>query len=274
MGALHDFLRAGSRDGLVPLALHRDAVIRFGLADADVEDAILSLGFLPERYLRNTRTISRAEQLRLFRSHVAVVGCGGLGGYVTEELCRIGVGTLTVIDPDVFEAHNLNRQLHATLASLGEPKVEAVRRRTGGINPAVTIITRRMSLSRENGQELLAGANLAVDALDSIPARIELAGACERLNIPLVHGSVGGWYGQVTVQYPGDRTLEKLYAGCTADKGVEQDLGTPPFSPALVASIEVSEAIKILLGQGATLRHTLLSIDLLDLEFALVPVAP
>lgn len=191
MGALHDFLRAGSRDGLVPLALHRDAVIRFGLADADVEDAILSLGLLPERYLRNTRTISRAEQLRLFRSHVAVVGCGGLGGYVTEELCRIGVGTLTVIDPDVFEEHNLNRQLHATLASLGEPKVEAVRKRTGEINPAATIITRRMSLSRENGQELLAGANLAVDALDSIPARIELAGVCERLNIPLAHGSVG-----------------------------------------------------------------------------------
>lgn len=272
MASLTDFLRENATGGIIPLAAQREAVHRFNVPFTAVEEATLKLGILPERYRRNPGTISLKNQHRLFHCHVAVVGCGGLGGYIVEELSRVGLGTLTVIDPDVFEEHNLNRQLYSTLATLGEPKVKAVMQRAGEINPAVTIIPKQMSLSRENGAELLDQASLVVDALDSIPARIDLAEACGQLNIPLVHGSIAGWYGQVTVQLPGDRTLQKLYEGCTTEKGVELELGCPPFSTALVASIQVSEVIKILLGEGTLLRHLLLSINLLDLEFAVVPI--
>ncbi|MCU0577384.1 MAG: ThiF family adenylyltransferase, partial [Desulfobacterota bacterium] len=129
MKTLVSFLRVHALDGLVPLSLQGEAVSRFKQSFRDVEEESLKLGLLPERYRKNAQTITQEDQLRLFRSHAAVIGCGGLGGYVIEELARIGIGTITVIDPDTFEEHNLNRQLLATLESLHEPKVQAAARR-------------------------------------------------------------------------------------------------------------------------------------------------
>ncbi|HWR67574.1 MAG TPA: HesA/MoeB/ThiF family protein, partial [Desulfomonilia bacterium] len=272
MENLVSFLRVHALDGLVPLSLQGEAVSRFKQSFRDVEEEILKLGLLPERYRKNAQTITQEDQLRLFRSHAAVIGCGGLGGYVIEELARIGIGTITVIDPDTFEEHNLNRQLLATLESLHEPKVQAAARRVVGINPAVTVIPHQMALSRENGPDLLKGVQVAVDGLDSITSRLVLAEVCEGQSIPLVHGSIAGWYGQVTTQYPEDRTLQTIFSGHTSDQGIEQILGNPSFLPAFVASLETAEAVKILLGQGTSLRGRLMTIDLLDMEIAVLPI--
>jgi molybdopterin/thiamine biosynthesis adenylyltransferase len=204
--------------------------------------------------------------MMLIKSCVAVVGCGGLGGYIIEELARIGIGKIICIDPDVFEEHNLNRELYATLTTLGGAKVAAAAQRVGEINTAVTVIPLQKTFCRDNGKELLNQAHVVIDALDSIPMRLVLADVCESINIPLIHGSIAGWYGQVTTQFPGDRTLQKIYSGYTLEKGVEEELGNPSFSPALVASLEVAEAIKVLLGEGTTLRGRLLSINLFDME--------
>ncbi|MCU0576870.1 MAG: ThiF family adenylyltransferase, partial [Desulfobacterota bacterium] len=174
--------------------------------------------------------------------------------------------------PDTFEEHNLNRQLLATLESLHEPKVQAAARRVAGINPAVTVIPHQMALSRENGPDLLKGVQVAVDGLDSITSRLVLAEVCEGQSIPLVHGSIAGWYGQVTTQYPEDRTLQTIFSGHTSDQGIEQILGNPSFLPAFVASLETAEAVKILLGQGTSLRGRLMTIDLLDMEIAVLPI--
>ena len=266
MGNVIDFLHANAADGLVALTVQKEAAKRFNMSMPQVENQILSLGLLPKRYARNRKTITQEKQLSLFRSNVAVVGCGGLGGYLVEELARIGIGTIIVIDPDVFEEHNLNRQLYATLTTLGGAKVAAAAQRVGEINPAVTVIPLQKAFSRDNGKCLLNQAHVVIDALDSIPIRLVLADICELMNIPLIHGSIAGWYGQVTTQFPGDRTLQKIYSGCTLEKGVEEELGNPSFSPALVASIEVAEAIKVLLNEGTTLRGKLLSINLFDME--------
>ncbi len=266
MKLLHDFLRAHAADGFITFSNQEAAVMKFGLSFAEVEEVILSIDLLPERYKKNRETISQQQQMRLFKSCAAVVGCGGLGGYIIEELARIGIGTITVIDPDVFEEHNLNRQLYATLTTLGGAKVAAAAQRVGEINPAVTVIPLQKAFSLESGTDLLNLAHVVIDALDSIPMRLVLADVCESMNIPLIHGSIAGWYGQVTTQFPGDRTLQKLYSGYTLEKGVEAELGNPSFSPALVASLEVAEAIKVLLNQGTTLRGRLLSINLLDVE--------
>ena len=266
MKLLHDFLRTHSADGFITFSNQEAAAMKFGLSFAQVEEAILSIELLPERYKRNRETISRLQQMRLFKSCVAVVGCGGLGGYIIEELARIGIGKIICIDPDVFEEHNLNRQLHASLLTLGGAKVAAAAQRVGEINPAVTVIPLQKAFCQENGTNLLNQANVVIDALDSIPIRLVLADACESMKLPLIHGSIAGWYGQVTTQFPGDRTLQKLYSRYTLDKGVEERLGNPSFSPALVASIEVAEAIKVLLGEGTTLRGRLLSINLFDME--------
>ena len=266
MEELQEYLRTHAEGDLLPWSFQTAASHRFGVTLAEVEEAALALGILPARYQRNRQTISVGEQRVLFRSTVAVVGCGGLGGYVIEELTRLGVGTIIAIDPDVFEEHNLNRQILATPGTLGHPKVEAAAARAADINPAVNLVAVRTAYGPQNGFELLRGSHVVVDALDSIPTRLALVDTCAQLGIPLVHGAIGGWYGQVTTQFPGDDTIQRLYSCWVEGKGVEQQLGNPSFTPALVASFETAEVCKILLGIGEPLRGRKLVINLLDME--------
>jgi len=251
---------------LLPWKRQVEASERFTVTLAQVEEVALEQSILPSRYQRNREAMSVTDQLNLFRSSVAVIGCGGLGGYVIEELARLGVGRIIVIDPDVFEEHNLNRQLFSSPANLGTAKVEAAAKRINEINPAVNLVPIQAAFSPENGADLLAECRVAVDALDTIKVRLELAEACAALNIPLVHGAIAGWYGHVTTQFPGDDTLQTIYRSWKAGKGVEQSLGNPSFTPALVASLEVAEVCKLLLGQGTSLRGRQLMIDLFAME--------
>jgi molybdopterin/thiamine biosynthesis adenylyltransferase len=274
MEPLMEFLQRHAEGDLLPWSSQVAAAERFGFSCAEVEECALEFGILPARYQRNRQAISVGDQFALFRSSVAVVGCGGLGGYVIEELARLGVGTIVAIDPDVFEEHNLNRQLLSTVASLGRPKVEAAVERVAGINPAVTLVPVRAAYSPANGEELLRGCRVVVDALDCIPTRLALADSCDDLDVPLVHGAIGGWYGQVATQYPGDGTIRRLYGRWVEGKGVEQQLGNPAFTPALVASFEAAEVCKILLGVGETLRFRKLFINLLEMTFEEVAFDP
>jgi molybdopterin/thiamine biosynthesis adenylyltransferase len=267
VGELERYLAEHADGDLLPWQAQHEAAHTYGVSVAQVEETALRVGLLPARYQRNRRTVSLDEQARLFGSAVAVIGCGGLGGYIIEELARLGVGHLTVVDPDVFEEHNLNRQLLSAPALLGTPKVEAAVWRVGEINPSVRVFPFRDALTAANGRELLAGARVAVDALDTIPARLSLAQMCGFLGIPLVHGTIAGWYGQVTTQFPGEDTISKMYRRCPEEKGVETMLGNPSFTPAVVASLEVAEVCKILLGRGTTLQGRVLTIDLLTMVF-------
>ncbi len=267
MEKLRDFLRALSDGDLLSWHHQTFAATYFNMTFAQVERIALEIGLLPARYQRNRNTISVKEQLRLFRAHVAVIGCGGLGGYVIEELARLGVGRITAIDPDVFEEHNLNRQLFSSPENLGKPKVEAAHERITKINPAVTLVPIKVAFSQLNGFELLQGVDVVVDALDSIPVRLELAEISAELNAPLVHGAIGGWYGHVATQFPGENTLRKIYNRSTHGKGIEKGLGNPSFTPAVIASMEVAEVCKILTGRGTLLSNRNMHINLLDMEF-------
>jgi molybdopterin-synthase adenylyltransferase len=273
MDTLPIFVRDHADGQLLPWTRQVEAAERFGVTLARVEAAALERGILPARYQRNREAISVMDQLTLFRSSVAVIGCGGLGGYIIEELARLGVGRLVVIDPDLFEEHNLNRQLFSSPANLGQAKVKAAAARVNAVNPAVTLVPVQAALSLENGAGLLGGCQAAVDALDTIQVRLELADVCAGLNIPLVHGAIAGWYGHVTTQFPGDDTLQTIYRSWKAGKGVEQTLGNPSFTPALVASLEVAEVCKLLTGQGTTLRGRQLMIDLFSMEMHVINVS-
>lgn len=267
MSELNEYLQAASPAGLLPWASQLTASKQFGISIAQVEEAALAAGILPARYQRNRRTISIEDQLRLFRSRVAILGCGGLGGYVVEELARLGVGNILAVDPDIFEEHNLNRQLLSSIALLGKSKAQAAFERVSEINPAVTLTAKNIAYTPENGIELLQGAQVVVDALDSIPTRMALCQTCLELKVPMVHGAIAGWYGQVTTQFPGENILEKIYAPRAANKGAEKELGNPSFTPAVVASLEVAEVCKVLLQKGECLRNRELVISLLDMSF-------
>ena len=266
MKELLEFLSGKSEAGLLSWRAQQEAAVRFGLTLHEVEKISLAMEIMPLRYLRNKETISVKDQHALCQSCVAVIGCGGLGGYVLEQLARLGVGRLVVVDYDIFEEHNLNRQLLATLDELGRLKATVAAERILKINPAVELTVFNEAFSEQNGSELLQAAHIAVDALDSIPTRRTLAKKCSDLEIPLVHGAICGWYGQITTQFPGDDTLETIYRFCTGNKGVEQTYGNPAFTPAVIASFQVAEVCKILLGRGTSARHRLLHLNLLDME--------
>ena len=267
MPEVKEFLISKAQGDLLPWKAQAECADLFGLSLARVEEAALQEGLLPARYQRNRQTLSTEQQLRLFQSRVAVIGCGGLGGYVVEELARLGVGELVAVDPDVFEEHNLNRQLLSSLDTLGYPKAKAAEERVGRINPAVTVRAVQKAFSADTASEILKGCHLAVDALDSISARLQLARSCGEYQIPLVHGAISGWYGQVAVQYPGSGILEKIYGSSSADKGIETMMGNPSFTPAVVASLEVALACRLLLGLGELEGRGLTYINLLDMQW-------
>lgn len=222
----------------------------------------LRRGEVPERYQRNIGTIGVEGQRKLLEGKVAVVGAGGLGGHIIELLSRQGVGFLKVIDGDAFAAHNLNRQILATEENLATNKAIAAAARAAAINSDVRVEAVPRMLTADNAATLLKGMDVVVDALDSIAARLILSKTAERLAVPLVHGAIAGFTGQVTTVLPGDPGLEKLYkltAG--SDKGVETILGNPAPTPALAASIQAQEVVKLLSGVGEVLSGKLLYFD-------------
>ncbi len=272
MNALEKLIAQQADGDLLSVTAQTQVMERFSLNCHQLEEASLEAGYLPARYQRNRQVISSAQQLQLFRSRVAVVGCGGLGGYVIEELARLGVGQIVAIDPDVFEEHNLNRQLLSSLQGLGQSKVEAAAERVAAINPAVSLLPIRAAFSKANGQDLFAGADVVVDAVDNIPTRLELERVCREAQIPLVHGAIAGWYGHVCTVFPGDDSVSKIYRHWEKGRGLEQELGNPSFTPGVVASFEVAEVCKVLLGKSGLLRKRKLFINLLDMEVDEVPL--
>ncbi|HZK61024.1 MAG TPA: HesA/MoeB/ThiF family protein [Anaerovoracaceae bacterium] len=218
------------------------------------------------RYLRNMNTFSSEENDKFKNFRVCVVGCGGLGGYVIEMLGRLGIGFITAVDGDVFDETNLNRQLLSSEKLIGREKAQAAKERMSEVNSEVKVIPIIGMLNEDNYREILKGHDIVVDALDNMSSRKILAKGCAELKIPLVHGAIAGWYGQVSTIMPGDNTMERLYRG-DENKGVEVELGNPAFTPALVASIQVAEVMKVLTGRGEILQNKLLTLDLLNHEY-------
>lgn len=257
---------AEERDGIrvIRLAQVRELATASGCPIREVELAALEAGIVPWRYLRNLGTIGLEGQARLLRSTVAVVGLGGLGGYVAEALARMGVGRLILIDGDVFEEHNLNRQALSTERGLGESKAQIAKRRVTEINSAVEVTAYAVTLTRENLPTLLADADVVVDGLDRLPARLMLQEGAQALGIPLVHGSIAGFLGQVMTILPGDPGLRGLYGEAEGlpEQGLETQLGAPAATPMAVAAWEVQEVVKILTGKGEPLRNRLLVMDM------------
>lgn len=219
-----------------------------------------------ERYLRNQSTISLDEQTILKASTIAIVGLGGLGGWSSEFCARLGIGKIILIDQDFIEVSNLNRQVFATETAIGIEKTQAALKRLIEVNSETEYVVHKLRLDDTNAINLLRGADIVIDALDSIASRKVLVKACQSLHIPCVHGSIGSWYGQVLFLASQSNVFEHLYQN-VSEKGIEQELGNPVFTAACIASIQVAEVCKYLLKKDSLLRNRLLSINLLNMEF-------
>ncbi len=238
-----------------------------GLARRETEAALLDMDILPRRYLRNLGTLGLDGQRTLFRSCVAVIGLGGLGGYAVECLARLGVGRLVLVDGDVFLDHNLNRQVLSCEGNLGRSKAEVAAERVHEVNPAVDVVAFAEYATSESLVEMLEGTDVVIDALDRLPVRLVLQDAAARAGVPMVHGAIAGMMGQVMTILPGDGGLRLLYGdGELPERGAEAELGTPAPTPMMIAALQVQETVKILTGEGELLRGRTMFVDGLSAE--------
>ncbi len=237
-----------------------------GLSLGTVECIALEEGIVPERYCRNQNSFSNKDQLRLLRSHVAIIGLGGLGGAVTEILARIGVGRLTLVDGDCFEESNLNRQLLSSPDALGKSKAAAAEQRVRHINPSVEVRMVAEFFRADNGRAILHDALLAIDCLDSIADRFVLEAECKKAAIPLISAAIGGSSGQATVIFPEDPGLQNIYgpAKKAQKRGMERSVGTLPFAAMYMAAVECAAATTLLLGRPPALRNRLFMAEVGD----------
>jgi len=237
---------------------------RCGVYEVYVE--ALTSGICPWRYVRNREILSLEEQLQLAKSRVVVVGAGGLGGHVILLLARLGIGYLVVVDNDVFDETNLNRQALCSMMALGKSKSEEAVELVGSINPGVNVIPYQAKLESANATEILAGAHVVVDALDNVSDRLVLESATKRLGIPMVHGALAGFEGQLTTIFPEDAGLRHLYRNVAADlnksKSPESVLGVPTPTPSIIAGLQSMEVLKIILKRGRVFRNIMLYVDL------------
>jgi len=220
------------------------------------------------RYQRNLPALTEAECHTLRQKRVLVVGCGGLGGHILDQLARIGIGGIRAVDGDVFEETNLNRQLLSEVSLLGTGKAQAAADRVRRVNPDVDMEAVEAFLTEENALQLIGGCDVVLDALDNIQSRKILAAACEKAGIPYVYGAISGWVAQAAVSMPGDHLMDLLYPEGT----VLRDKSVLSFTPALCASLQVSLCIKLLTGRPVE-TGTVYYFDLLNLEFEAIPFA-
>lgn len=218
---------------------------------------------MDERYSRQAELLGSEGQRLLAGKRVLVIGCGGLGGYLIEYMVRLGVGTVTAVDGDVFEPSNFNRQLLSTEDLLGRSKAPAAAERARQVNPGVTVHGVDAFFRVENADELVAGQDLVLDALDNIPTRLLMEDVCARHKVPIVHGAIEGWTAQNATILPGSNLLHRLY--CLAPEQ-PRSRASLPFTPAFCAAIQAAEALKLLLGRDGELAGKLLLSNLYTME--------
>jgi len=240
----------------------QEVVNEMGLSRREVEIAALREHLVPTRYERNLGTVGWEGQITLLQSTVGIVGAGGLGGWVIEGLARMGVGRLIIIDGDVFEENNLNRQAFCVERNLGHSKVEAARQRVAEVNAAVEVVTHQVRVDEPQMVELLRGAEVLVDALDALPTRLALQRAARELSVPLVHGAIAGFVGQVMTILPDDPGLLGLYGrDRVPEHGIEAQWGNPAATPMMVAAWQIQEVVKLVTGRGEPLRRRMVFMD-------------
>ncbi|WP_446831454.1 molybdopterin-synthase adenylyltransferase MoeB [Candidatus Foliamicus sp.] len=230
-----------------------------------------------ERYARHLvmPEVGEPGQLKLVESRVLLIGAGGLGSPVALYLAAAGVGTLGIVDHDVVDRSNLQRQILHSEERVGMPKVASAREAVEALNPAVRVVTHALRLDSGNVDEIFADYDVVVDGSDNFATRYLVNDACVKHRIPNVHGSVFRFEGQVTVFWPSREPDPGPCYRCLYPEPPPPELapscaeaGVLGILPGVVGLLEAVEAIKILLGAGAPLVGRLLHYNALDAHFA------
>lgn len=209
-------------------------------------------------------------QQKLLAGKVLVVGLGGLGSPASFYLAAAGVGTLGLVDSDVVDVSNLQRQILYCTGDVGRPKAECARDRLQALNPDCKAIARRESLTEENSRELVSGYDVVVDGADNFPTRYALNRACLDLGVPLCHAAIYRLDGQATTIVPGKTPCYQCIYPEPPPQGAMptcRDAGLLGAIPGVMGIIQATEAIKLILGIGKPLLGEMVVYSGLTMDF-------
>jgi molybdopterin/thiamine biosynthesis adenylyltransferase len=239
-----------------------------------VKDALKGVELSDEELQYYSRQIVMIDmgynaQLKLKGSKVCLVGVGGLGSPASMQLAAMGVGFLRIVDRDFVELTNLHRQHLYGVDDVGVPKVEAAAKRLRRLNPYITVEPLPLSVNETTAEDLVRGMDVVVDGLDSMAARYAINRACIKLGVPYIFGAAITTNGNVSTIVPGETACLECFYGGLDDKKLPKCgvVGVHPSLVNIIASLEVSEAIKILTGRQPHLANKLLHFDLDEIEF-------
>ena len=228
---------------------------------------------------RQMGVVTKSEQERFRDAKITVIGCGGIGGATTEMLVRMGIGNLRIIDKDVFDVSNINRQLMSSFYSVGKSKVGTTYENLKSINPFTNIEAVEEEVNEDNVQRIVEGSDIVIDALDNIVTRITVSRHVRDLDIPFIHGAIHGTMGQVSVFTKDTPTYEEMFKLPSCGKDLTEDVikkikdigaEVPPVIgpvPNIVGCLQAFEAFKLITLQGEPIMAPdVLMFDLLNKE--------
>ena len=267
--------KSGNRISTLSISEVKELAKKYNTSTLEIEITALENEIFPSRYKRNYNLISFSEQIQLLCSEVAIIGCGGLGGNIIEMLARLGIGNLIIVDGDKFNESNLNRQLFCTEDTIGKGKAEIATARIQHINSSIRTKAYSQFIDSANILEMIQGVNVVMDALDNIPSRFVLEKACQSLNVPFIHGAISGFDGQVSTIFPEDKGLEVIYGSPErySKQKKPNRVSAPAMTPALVASFQVAEAIKVLLHRGKLVQNRLLLLNAEEMDWNVLEIS-
>ena len=207
-----------------------------------------------ERYKRQILLFGEEGQERLKEAEIFIAGAGGLGSPVAIYLAAAGVGTLTLVDSDVVDLSNLNRQILHYDRNIGEKKVASAAEKLAEINPDVTVRTVEAHIDEGNAGKLVGKADGIVDAMDNYPTRYLLNRVALAKGVPLFHGAIRGMYGQATTIIPGKTPCLSCIFPSPPPAEVFPVVGV---TPGLIGMVQATEVLKYLLGEGELLKGRL-----------------
>jgi molybdopterin/thiamine biosynthesis adenylyltransferase/rhodanese-related sulfurtransferase len=241
-------------------------------AGLEFETPVVLSAAQKDRYSRHLLIpeVGSAGQARLLGSKALLIGAGGLGSPAALYLAAAGVGTIGIVDFDVVDVSNLQRQIIHTTDRVGERKVESAKRSINALNPEIKVVAHEEMLVAANVEQIIAGYDVILDGTDTFETRYILNDAAVAAGIPVVHASVFRFEGQLTTFVPFDgpcyRCLyptpppPELAPGCSV-------AGVLGVVPGILRLLQANEALKVLLGIGNTLSGRLLLFDALETEF-------
>ena len=232
--------------------------------------------FTPEQLIRYSRhfllpEVGEEGQAKLLKAKVLMVGAGGLGSPSAYYLAAAGVGTMGIIDNDVVDLSNLQRQILHSNDRVGMPKTESAKMTLQGLNPDVKIVPYQEKLTSQNIMEIIKDYDIIVDGCDNFPTRYLVNDACVLAKKPNVHGSIFQFEGQASVFYPGKGPCYRcLYPEPPPPEMAPscQEAGVLGVLPGLIGVIQALETIKLILGKGDTLVGRLLCFNTLTMEIS------